>query len=347
MAEQANSLVNNRSPRYLHGFQKDTNETTELPHTVPVGSQVTYTDSFTNYGVDTVYGKEYVIAAGSSPTVHNALSGRSDADAHPASAIANTPAGTISAITVQNAINELASEKAQLAGALTNQRVPFADSSGHLTDNANFFYDSTLGLRISNTTAATSTTSGSLILGGGLGLGGAIYGGASDYSSVHILFGPVQFWRGTSRWQMRVAGGSNELGQLGAVAGLTSMSFGMGGTSAGNGSYIISRSTGTIEFYCGTTSIFAGQFDAAGDFKVNNTTASTTTTSGCATFAGGIGVAGQATLASARIVGNIGFYNTAPAAKPTVTGSRGGNAALASLLTALANLGLITDSTTA
>lgn len=43
----------------------------------------------------------------------------------------------------------------------------------------------------------------------------------------------------------------------------------------------------------------------------------------------------------------IGFHATAPVAKPTVTGSRGGNAALASLLTALANYGLITDSTTA
>lgn len=42
----------------------------------------------------------------------------------------------------------------------------------------------------------------------------------------------------------------------------------------------------------------------------------------------------------------IGFYGTAPTAKPTVAGSKGGNAALASLLTALATLGLITDSTT-
>lgn len=42
-----------------------------------------------------------------------------------------------------------------------------------------------------------------------------------------------------------------------------------------------------------------------------------------------------------------GFFAAAPVAKPTVTGSRGGNAALASLLTALANLGLITDSSTA
>jgi hypothetical protein len=41
----------------------------------------------------------------------------------------------------------------------------------------------------------------------------------------------------------------------------------------------------------------------------------------------------------------LAFYNTAPIAKPTVTGAKGGNAALTSLITALANLGLITDST--
>ena len=43
----------------------------------------------------------------------------------------------------------------------------------------------------------------------------------------------------------------------------------------------------------------------------------------------------------------IGFFGTTPIAKPAPTGSRGGNAALASLLTQLANLGLITDSTSA
>ncbi len=41
----------------------------------------------------------------------------------------------------------------------------------------------------------------------------------------------------------------------------------------------------------------------------------------------------------------IGFFGATAIVKPTVTGSRGGNAALASLLTALANLGLITNST--
>ena len=44
---------------------------------------------------------------------------------------------------------------------------------------------------------------------------------------------------------------------------------------------------------------------------------------------------------------SIGFYGTTPVTKPTVSGSRSGNAALASLLTALSGQGLLTDSTTA
>lgn len=53
---------------------------------------------------------------------------------------------------------------------------------------------------------------------------------------------------------------------------------------------------------------------------------------------------------SARVEVNttgIGFNTKAPIAAPTITGSRGGNLALASLLTALFNYGLIADSTTA
>jgi hypothetical protein len=43
----------------------------------------------------------------------------------------------------------------------------------------------------------------------------------------------------------------------------------------------------------------------------------------------------------------IGFFGQTPlSAKPTITGSRGGNVALGNLLTALAALGLITNSTT-
>lgn len=45
--------------------------------------------------------------------------------------------------------------------------------------------------------------------------------------------------------------------------------------------------------------------------------------------------------------GSVGFFGSGGTTRPTITGSRGGNAALANLLTALSNMGLITDSTTA
>jgi hypothetical protein len=44
--------------------------------------------------------------------------------------------------------------------------------------------------------------------------------------------------------------------------------------------------------------------------------------------------------------GAVGFFGAGGVTRPTVTGSRGANAALASLLTALAQLGLVTDNTT-
>lgn len=50
------------------------------------------------------------------------------------------------------------------------------------------------------------------------------------------------------------------------------------------------------------------------------------------------------TLGANGSAAEIGFFGTGTTTKQTVTGSRGGNAALASLLTALANYGLITDS---
>ena len=49
--------------------------------------------------------------------------------------------------------------------------------------------------------------------------------------------------------------------------------------------------------------------------------------------------------APVQLGGSVGFQGNSPIAKPTVTGSKGANAALTSLLTALASYGLITDST--
>lgn len=49
-------------------------------------------------------------------------------------------------------------------------------------------------------------------------------------------------------------------------------------------------------------------------------------------------------IIEARGDNKLGLFGATPVVKPTVTGSKGSNAALASLLTALANLGLITNS---
>lgn len=67
----------------------------------------------------------------------------------------------------------------------------------------------------------------------------------------------------------------------------------------------------------------------------NNTVRFTIDSAGAATF-----------LGSLVITGNQGFYGGAATAKQTITGSRVANPALASLLTALAAIGLVTDSST-
>lgn len=60
---------------------------------------------------------------------------------------------------------------------------------------------------------------------------------------------------------------------------------------------------------------------------------------------GGVGLS-LGNGSSSDVWDRIGFFGTTPIQKPTATGSKGSNAALASLLTALANLGLIVDNTT-
>ena len=54
-----------------------------------------------------------------------------------------------------------------------------------------------------------------------------------------------------------------------------------------------------------------------------------------------------ATIASgsAGTATKLGFFGTTPTTKQTVTGSKGGNAALASLMTALVAYGIVIDTT--
>jgi hypothetical protein len=63
------------------------------------------------------------------------------------------------------------------------------------------------------------------------------------------------------------------------------------------------------------------------------------------TFNGTITGAGNASIAGAT--STLGFYGATGTAKPTISGAKGGNAALGSLIAALVSLGLITDATSA
>lgn len=101
----------------------------------------------------------------------------------------------------------------------------------------------------------------------------------------------------------------------------------------GNQSYLNLQGANNLGIGSGPTSA-NGTLTAANVVSTSLITAAAVTTSALIT------------AASLKVSGNAGFYGTTPISKPTITGAKAGNTALASLLTQLAALGLITDSTT-
>jgi hypothetical protein len=125
--------------------------------------------------------------------------------------------------------------------------------------------------------------------------------------------------------------------------------IGYDGVSSGTTKTLIVRGQGTTgtsgtDGYAGNLIVVAGSSAGASGTRVG----------GDITISPGSGVtangAAQITTGGGTVRFKVndtgmGFFAATPVAKPTVTGSKGGNAALGSLLTALANLGLVTDST--
>jgi len=99
----------------------------------------------------------------------------------------------------------------------------------------------------------------------------------------------------------------------------------------------------------------AGSFASIGDFADPNNVyyraAGTNANIGLVVQSKGTGEASLAAgdgTAKVRVSnGGLGFYGTAPSVKQTITGSRGGNAALQSLINNLVFMGLMIDGTTA
>jgi collagen type VII alpha len=147
------------------------------------------------------------------------------------------------------------------------------------------------------------------------------------------------------------------------VAGLTIAAGSAGGLTmtSSAGDMLISTAGVTGPFDITINSGGTGLLESAGDLTVSagqdlHLTGSGGITTDISIGGAGIGTAtmsaitcslGTAGTAALELTGNdMGFNGVPPVAKPNVTGSKAGNAALASLMTALANLGLVTNSTT-
>jgi hypothetical protein len=167
-------------------------------------------------------------------------------------------------------------------------------------------------LKTTNTTASSSTTSGALTVAGGIGVAGQL-------SGVNAFF-------------KRPSSGLNT--DVVYVQKPDSTALGLGGN---NDTYIRFGTSSAGRFSFGAYNSGSGDqriiFEAVNNFDLDFQHAGASLLRLKA--GGGAGFSGPA-----------GFNGSSPLTKPTVSGSRAGNAALASLLTALANYGLITDSTT-
>jgi hypothetical protein len=202
----------------------------------------------------------------------------------------------------------------------------------NLTGTANLITGGTF--KVNATTASTSTSSGALVVGngtsGGLGVGGNIYGGGNIVSTAaggrFLIFGTGNTTESKELTFKRSDDADNfTLGLTGsAYAGSLS---GLGNNEA----YLYNSSASAFRIFIGTAA--TNRFDfTQSQFKINATTASTSTSSGALVVSGGVGVAGAITAGGTlRVVGssqiirvrhdasNIEFTNTAQDAYVTGT----------------------------
>lgn len=132
------------------------------------------------------------------------------------------------------------------------------------------------------------------------------------------------------------------------MAGSTKLSVDSSGNLVQTGGYYAIgsgvASTGTLRFG-GTASAYV--HDTADVAIWSYSSATHVLTIGDATNLASLNLSAAFNVTVGKSGGEVGFYGTVGGTKQTVTGSRGGNAALASLLSALSTLGLVTDSSSA
>ncbi len=187
---------------------------------------------------------------------------------------------------------------------------------------------------------------------------GHILRGSTDVTLDNVANRTISIAKGGGSWGLTVTGaaGADANGAVGQVGGTVIVTGATGGAASatkaagkgGNG-YLRGGDAGSNALAGGGNDggeayIYGGDATGAGNhgkvgigafhtslIELGNVTDNTPIT--------------QLGVGAVSLKGNIGFFSTAAQAQQDVTGNKGGNTALASLLTALAAYGLITDST--
>ena len=196
--------------------------------------------------------------------------------------------------------------------------------------------DGALGTTGALSVGGTLTAGGAASLNGGVTTTGLTASGAVSLGNVTIAGGNGLTVTSGDVWsQQALLVGSN-------TSGFTQMVM---GAAAGATRFINIQTAGTPRWNVGAN----GDAESGGNAGSSYVIARYSDAGGFLDFALSIDRAtGDVSLADALAVkGGAGFNGAAPIAKPTVSGAKGGNAALASLMAALAAYGLVTDNTTA
>lgn len=139
---------------------------------------------------------------------------------------------------------------------------------------------------------------------------------------------------GKQRWLLTIANGEADPGD-GSNAGsnFALYRYADDGTTYLGNTLEIYRGSGTVQWTTPYFQINTPNVSSGPAFAVDTN--------------GNIAMAGGATIGTVlKVGGDVGFFGAAPTGRPVVSGAKEGNAALASLIAALARLGLVTDSTT-
>lgn len=128
---------------------------------------------------------------------------------------------------------------------------------------------------------------------------------------------------------------------------LQASSLGVTGNASVGGTLTVVGAMSAAGIASTTTLGVTGNATVGGTLSVTGTTTLAGLSAATATFSGTVGVTGQLNAnGDFKHSGSfLGFYGAAPTGRPSITGSRGGNAALADLLSDLDTMGLIDDNT--